>query len=93
MSHRLHRTSGPNVAIPTSWQGSAASAAPSRPVGYSSHHGMYAAERQRWAKAAYSTPIAIADTISLEISAIHEASGRKKKNVIAVSSVDSRRCR
>ncbi|KAG1766766.1 hypothetical protein EDD22DRAFT_950345 [Suillus occidentalis] len=83
MSHRLHCTSGPNVAIPTSWQGSAASAAPSRPIGYSSHHGMYAAEHQRWAKATYSTPIAITDTISLEISAMHEASGHKKKTIIA----------
>ncbi|KAG1874866.1 hypothetical protein F4604DRAFT_1925001 [Suillus subluteus] len=88
MSHRPHCTSGPNIAIPTSWHGSAVLATPSRltgPVGYSSHHGMYAAEHQRWSKAAYSTPtpITIVDTISLEISAIHEAGGRKKKNVIA----------
>ncbi|KAG1744433.1 hypothetical protein EDB19DRAFT_1827036 [Suillus lakei] len=52
MSHHLHRTSGPNVAIPTSsWQGSAVSAAPLRltgPIGYLSHHGMYATEHQRW---------------------------------------------
>jgi len=92
MSHRLCHTAGPNIAIPTSWQGPAASAAPSRltgPIGYSSHHGMYAAEHQRWAKAAYSTPVAIADTISLEISTIHEAGSCKKRNVIAVSSVIS----
>ncbi|KAG1740217.1 uncharacterized protein EDB91DRAFT_1248542 [Suillus paluster] len=86
MSHRPHCTSGPSVAIPTSWQGSAALAAPSKlagPVGYSSHHGMYATEHQRWAKAAYSTPIAIADTISLEISTIHETGGHKERSVIA----------
>ncbi|KAG2144402.1 uncharacterized protein EDB93DRAFT_1251643 [Suillus bovinus] len=58
MSHCPHRTSGPDVNIPTSW-----------------------GSRGPWAKAAYSTPIAIADTISLEISAIHEAGGRKKKNI------------
>ncbi|KAG1744423.1 hypothetical protein EDB19DRAFT_1827030 [Suillus lakei] len=82
MSHHLHHTSGPNVAIPTSWQGLAVLAAPSRltgPIGYLSHHGMYATEHQRWAKATYSTPIAIADTISLEISAIHEAGSHNKK--------------
>lgn len=80
MSHRPHRTSSPDVNIPTSW-GSRG------PIGYSLHHGMYAAERQQWAKATYSTPIAIADTILLEISAIHEAGGCKKKSIIAVSSI------
>lgn len=79
-----HRAiTGPDVAIPTSWQGSATPPIPSRltgAVGYSSHHGLYAGECLRWAKAAYATPGAVlaAETISLEISAVHKAGGHKK---------------
>ncbi|KAG1844289.1 hypothetical protein C8R48DRAFT_780345 [Suillus tomentosus] len=40
MSHRPHLTSSPDVNIPTSW-GSRG------PIGYSLHHGIYAAERQQ----------------------------------------------
>ncbi|KAG2154170.1 uncharacterized protein EDB93DRAFT_1248377 [Suillus bovinus] len=74
---RRHAVTGPDVAIPTSWQGSAASLIPLRltgAVGYSSHHGLYGRERLRWAKAAYATPGAVlaAETILLKISAVHE---------------------
>lgn len=79
---------GPDVVIPTSWQGSAASPVPSRltgPIGYSAHHGSYSAEHQRWAKLAYATPGgAMAETISLEISTVHEAGGRKKARGILI---------
>jgi hypothetical protein len=37
---------------------------------------MYGAERERWAKQAYSTPPA--ETISLEISAVHEGGNKRK---------------
>jgi hypothetical protein len=43
-------------------------------------------ERLRWAKAAYATPGAAlaAETISLEISAVHEAGGRRKSKGIPI---------
>jgi len=80
---------GPDIVIPTSWQGSAAPPLPSRltgTVGYSSNHGLYAGERLRWAKAAYATSGAalVAKTISLEISAIHEAGGREKSRGVPI---------
>ncbi|KAG2034776.1 hypothetical protein BDR03DRAFT_1013089 [Suillus americanus] len=75
-------TVGPDVAIPTSWQGSAASPIPSRlmgPIGYSAHHRLYLTEHQRWFKLSYATPGgAMAETISLEISATHKVAGHKK---------------
>ncbi|KAG1748349.1 uncharacterized protein EDB91DRAFT_1245055 [Suillus paluster] len=80
-----HRAiTGPDVAIPTSWQGSAASPIPSRLtglIGYSSHHGSYAAERLRWVKSAYATPSSIAETIALEILAVHKAGGGGGGNI------------
>ncbi|KAG1774739.1 hypothetical protein EV702DRAFT_1047491 [Suillus placidus] len=88
-----HRAiSGPDVVIPTSWQGSAAPPIPSRltgTIGYSSNHGSYAGERLRWAKAAYATPGAAlaAETISLEISAVHEAGGRRKSKGIPIGNI------
>jgi hypothetical protein len=85
-----HRTAltGPDVAIPTSWQGS--TTIPSRitgPIGYSSHHAMYSTERQRWAKVAYAhgnAASAIAEMISLEISAVHEGGSRKKMRGVLI---------
>ncbi|KAG1858116.1 hypothetical protein F4604DRAFT_1684996 [Suillus subluteus] len=44
--------------------------------GYSANHVMYGAEREHWAKQAYSTPPA--ETISLEISAVHEGGNKRK---------------
>jgi hypothetical protein len=44
--------------------------------GYSANHVMYGAERERWAKQAYSTPPA--ETISLEISAVREGRNKRK---------------
>jgi hypothetical protein len=85
-----HRAiTGPDVVIPTSWQGPTSPPIPSRltgTVGYSSHHGLYAGERLRWAKAAYAGPGAAlaAKTISLEISAVHEAGGCKKSRGIPI---------
>jgi hypothetical protein len=84
-----HSITGPDIVIPPSWQGSAAPPIPSRhtgAVGYSSNHGSYAGERLRWAKAAYATPGAAlaAKTISLEISAVHEAGGCKKSRGVPI---------
>ncbi|KAG1847348.1 hypothetical protein DFJ58DRAFT_843236 [Suillus subalutaceus] len=85
------RTTGPDVAVPTSWQGPAASPIPSRltgPIGYSAHHGSYSTEYQRWSKLSYATPGgAMAETISLEISAIHEAGGCKKSRGTLIGNI------
>ncbi|KAG1718697.1 hypothetical protein EDB19DRAFT_1920136 [Suillus lakei] len=82
---------GPDVAVPTSWQGSGASLIPSRlmgPIGYSAHHGAYSTECQRWAKLAYAAPGgAMAETISLKISAVHEAGARKKARGILIGNI------
>lgn len=87
-SHHSHTITGPDISIPTSWQGPAASPVPSRftgPIGYSAHHRSYSTEHQKWSKLAYATPGgAMAETISLEISAVHEAGGRKKARGILI---------
>ncbi|KIK32291.1 hypothetical protein CY34DRAFT_47153, partial [Suillus luteus UH-Slu-Lm8-n1] len=44
--------------------------------GYSANHIMYGAERERWAKQAYSIPPA--ETISLEISAVQQGGNKRK---------------
>jgi hypothetical protein len=83
-----YRTAGPDIAIPTSWQGP--TAIPSRitgPVGYSSHHAQYSTERQKWANIAYAhgnAASAIAETISLEISAVREGGTRKKMRGVLI---------
>ncbi|KAG1906481.1 uncharacterized protein F5891DRAFT_1181892 [Suillus fuscotomentosus] len=92
-----HRV-GSNVTIPSSWHHGdahvqqscsglhghdACPAAYSLGLpGYSAHHTMYGAEWECWAKQAYSIPSA--ETISLEISAIHEG-GNKRKGGHSVS--------
>ncbi|KAG2344991.1 hypothetical protein BDR05DRAFT_998601 [Suillus weaverae] len=95
------RTAGPDIMIPTLWQGSSwqgSSQGSSRqgssqstgppwprqgssngPIGYSSQHALYATERERWAKISYATPLA--ETILIEISAVHGGGGRKKRGV------------
>jgi hypothetical protein len=69
---RRRAITGPDVVIPTSWQGPTSPPIPSRLT--------------RWAKAAYAGPGAAlaAETISLEISAVHEAGGRKKSRGIPI---------
>jgi hypothetical protein len=77
----VHRA-GPEVVIPSSWRQnsrpqqsrSAACAAPL--PGYSVNHAQYDAQRDHWAKKAYSTPPT--ETISLEISAVREGGNKRK---------------
>jgi len=87
-SHALQgiSRSGPDVAVPTAWQQSPSMATSNfksyssqggPQMGYSSNHAIYASERERWSKMAYMGPPA--ETISLDISAIHDA-GPKRKN-------------
>ncbi|KAG2359560.1 hypothetical protein BDR07DRAFT_1488096 [Suillus spraguei] len=58
----IHRISGPDIAVPLSWQQSPASSNPnmvSGAIGYSVHHAQY-------------------ETITLEISAVYEGNSQKK---------------
>jgi len=83
---------GPDVRIPTSWQGSSSvtpfaqgssSVTPfAGAIGYSSQHALYAAERDRWGKIAYSS--SLAETIMLEITAVHEGAGARKKRGVTI---------
>jgi len=77
-----HSTMGPNVNVPSTWQcliqpsSSNSQAMGSQASGYSSHHAHYGSECERWAKLLYAIPAA--QTISLEISAVHEGRVRQK---------------
>ncbi|KAG1754165.1 hypothetical protein EDB19DRAFT_1823558 [Suillus lakei] len=75
----IGRISGPDIAVPLSWQQSLASSNTnmvSGAVGYSVHHAQYGLEREQWAKLAYAPPPA--ETITLEISAVYEGNSQKK---------------
>jgi hypothetical protein len=73
---------GPNVNVPSTWQhliqpsSSNSQAMGSWASGYSSHHAHYGSECKRWAKLSYAIPAA--QTISLEILAVHEGGVREK---------------
>ncbi|KAG1730994.1 hypothetical protein EDB19DRAFT_1912656 [Suillus lakei] len=86
------RTAGPDIMIPTSWQGSSwqgssqstgppwpGQGSSNGPIGYSSQHALYATECECWAKISYATPPA--ETILIKISAVHEGGGCKKRGV------------
>jgi hypothetical protein len=47
-----------------------------RTSGYSAHHAHYGSEHERWRKLSYAVPPA--QTISLEITAVHEGGVRRK---------------
>ncbi|KAG2353893.1 hypothetical protein BDR07DRAFT_1382720 [Suillus spraguei] len=88
-------TTGPDVAIPTSWQGAAALPIPSRAtgsIGYSEHHGSYATQHHQWSHTLFAgsgAPGALAQTISLKISAVHEVGGRKKLRGEPIGDIDA----
>jgi len=85
-------TGGPNVYVPSAWKkdqqpappmahpaaSSHLMALPPGSSGYGAQHLQYAAQRECWARMAHRPPPV--ETISLEISAVFEAGG-KKKNV------------
>ncbi|KAG1893352.1 uncharacterized protein F5891DRAFT_1196492 [Suillus fuscotomentosus] len=73
------RPRGPDIRIPTSWQGPQGSSSirhssQQGAIGYSSQHALYAAERDRWGKMAYAS--SLAETILLEIT-VNICEGRK----------------
>jgi hypothetical protein len=83
---------GPSVNIPSTWQRPQRpfQARPTSPFpqatmgtpasGYSEQHASYGSERERWAKISARLPLPVppAQTISLEISAVHEGGTRRK---------------
>jgi hypothetical protein len=77
-------TTGPHIAVPGQWHHTSESAAGTLRagghsavgLGYTAQHVQYGTERERWAKMSYVMPPA--ETISLEISAVHEGPGRRK---------------
>lgn len=95
---QVSRTIGPDVMIPMSWQGSsttplsfAGSIAipPSNfagSIGYSLHHVAYATEHERLGKIAYAA--SLAETILLEITAVHEGAGACKKRGVVIGVYD-----
>ncbi|KAG1879968.1 hypothetical protein F4604DRAFT_1922644 [Suillus subluteus] len=81
------RARGPDIRIPTSWQGSSSIRHLSQQgaIGYSSQHALYAAEHDRWGKMAYAS--SLAETILLEITMVHEGAGARKKRGIAIGNI------
>lgn len=74
-SHGLQGSqSGPNVAIPmsSSWHQTSAG----HGVGYTVNHAAYASEREHWSKLSYVG--SLAETISLDISVVHDAATKRK---------------
>lgn len=98
LRHKLP-TGQPNVYIPSAWNKAIQSAPlaarpglgqatglPSGSSGYSAQHLQYAAQCEHWARMAHRPPL---ETISLEITALYEAGGKKRNtrtNIIGVSS-------
>ncbi|KAG2112686.1 uncharacterized protein F5147DRAFT_771228 [Suillus discolor] len=78
---------GPDIRIPTSWQGSLSIQHSSQQgaIGYSSQHTLYAAERDRWGKMAYAS--SLAETILLEITVVHEGAGACKKRGVVIGNI------
>ncbi|KAG1887168.1 hypothetical protein F4604DRAFT_1916981 [Suillus subluteus] len=81
------RARGPDIRIPTSWQGSSSiwHLSQQGAIGYSSQHALYAAEHDRWGKMAYAS--SLAETILLEITMVHEGAGARKKRGIAIGNI------
>ncbi|KAG2738583.1 hypothetical protein P692DRAFT_20758678, partial [Suillus brevipes Sb2] len=80
-----HDARGPDVRIPTSWQGSSSVTPFAGAIGYSSQHALYATERDRWGEIAYSS--SLAETIMLEITAVHEGAGARKKRGVTIGNI------
>ncbi|KAG2739151.1 hypothetical protein P692DRAFT_20756559 [Suillus brevipes Sb2] len=68
-------SAGPDISVPSLWQASSQPTLHSS-TGYTPHHAHYGLERDRWAKLSYAPPPS--QTISLEISAVHEGGSQKK---------------
>jgi hypothetical protein len=76
------RAPGPDILVPPSWQLSQSLGQHMGQhrvlgaAGYSAQHVQYGSERERWAKLSYAPPLA--ETITLEISAVQEGNSQRK---------------
>ncbi|KAG1790000.1 uncharacterized protein HD556DRAFT_1446572 [Suillus plorans] len=77
----MTHSTGPDIAIPSSW------GQPSRSSGsgYSVNHVQYGTERERWSKLSYALPPM--ETITLDISAVHEVGARRKGHWVAIGNI------
>ncbi|KAG2128311.1 uncharacterized protein EDB93DRAFT_1256762 [Suillus bovinus] len=73
---------GPDILVPSSWQHSQSlgqhrvASGGIGTGGYSAYHAQYSSECERWAKLLYTPPLA--ETITLEVSAVHEGNSQRK---------------
>ncbi|KAG1740962.1 hypothetical protein EDB19DRAFT_1974957 [Suillus lakei] len=84
----MSRSAGPDITVPLSWgqpQNVVHAAHPGRSSGYSVNHTQYSTEREHWAKLSYALPPT--ETITLNISAVHEVGARKKGHWLAIGNI------
>ncbi|KAG2335888.1 hypothetical protein BDR05DRAFT_1006358 [Suillus weaverae] len=84
----MTHSTGPDIAVPLSWgqpQNMAHAAQPSHSSGYSVNHVQYSTERECWAKLSYALPPM--ETITLNISAVHEVGAWKKGHWVAIGNI------
>ncbi|KAG2134217.1 hypothetical protein BD769DRAFT_1665245 [Suillus cothurnatus] len=85
---RSMRPVGPEITVPSSWglpQDMTHANRSSGASSYSENHANYGAQRERWAKLAYALPPM--DTITLDISAVHEGGVRKKGHGVPIGNI------
>jgi hypothetical protein len=70
-------SAGPDITVPSSWGQSSSGA-----FGYSENHAHYGAQREHWAKLTYALPPM--DTITLDISAVHEGGTQKNGHGVPI---------
>ncbi|KAG1780113.1 hypothetical protein EV702DRAFT_1277004 [Suillus placidus] len=73
------------VAIPSSWGQPQNNPGHPSGSGYSVNHTQYSTERERWAKLSYALPPI--ETITLDISAVHEVSAQRKGHWVAIGNI------
>ncbi|KAG1760646.1 hypothetical protein EDD22DRAFT_848322 [Suillus occidentalis] len=84
----MTHSTGPDITVPLPWgqpQNVVHAAHPGRSSGYSVNHTQYSTERERWAKLSYALPPT--ETITLDISAVHEVGARKKGHWVAIGNI------
>ncbi|KAG2158617.1 uncharacterized protein EDB93DRAFT_1100274 [Suillus bovinus] len=81
-------SAGPDITVPLSWgqlQNVVHAAHPGCSPGYSVNHTQYSTEHEHWAKLSYALPPT--ETITLDISAVHEVGARKKGHWVAIMNI------
>ncbi|KAG1730901.1 hypothetical protein EDB19DRAFT_2010419 [Suillus lakei] len=84
----MSRSTGLDITVLLSWgqpQNVVHAAHPGRSSGYSVNHTQYSTEHERWVKLSYALPPT--ETITLDISAIHEVGAWKKGHWLAIGNI------